>query len=121
MEHSQQIFFNPRFFGIRMGDDGKDHAFIVSRRRMYTMDMTKKWFIAKTYGWGWVPVTWQGWAVTILYIALIVRSGRQLEGATGSGANILPFTIQVLLATIVLLGICYLTGEKPRWRWGSKK
>ena len=29
------------------------------------------WFPAKRYGWGWgPPVTWQGWAVIAVWIAL---------------------------------------------------
>ena len=29
------------------------------------------WFKAKLYGWGWTPVTWQGFSVTLGYIALV--------------------------------------------------
>jgi hypothetical protein len=28
---------------------------------------TKLWFKAKNYGWGWYPITWQGWLITGLY------------------------------------------------------
>lgn len=27
------------------------------------------WFRAKRYGWGWRPVTWQGWAVVAVWVA----------------------------------------------------
>lgn len=67
-----------------------------------------------------MPATWQGWVVTILYIVFVVWAGRSMEMSSVSNPNINLFTIQVLLATVVLLGICFLTGEKPRWRWGDK-
>ena len=28
------------------------------------------WFGGKTIGWGLRPVTWQGWALTVLYVVL---------------------------------------------------
>lgn len=82
--------------------------------------MSKKWFVTKTYGWGWVPATWQGWAVTALYIVFITWDGARLESAASPMSNVFPFVARVFLATIILLGICFLTGEKPRWRWGTK-
>ena len=24
------------------------------------------WFRAKRFGWGWTPITWEGWLVTLL-------------------------------------------------------
>ena len=37
-------------------------------------DETKRyWFPAKRYGWGWgPPATWQGWAVLILWLAVLI-------------------------------------------------
>jgi hypothetical protein len=67
-----------------------------------------KWFKTKLYGWGWVPATWEGWAVTIgivLYIASTYGKTHNLYYL------IIPLTILVI--------ICYLTGEKPKWRWGK--
>jgi len=82
--------------------------------------MVKKWFVTKTYGWGWVPATWQGWAVTALYIVFITWDTAHIEAAANSIPDVFPFVSRVFLATIVLLGICFFTGEKPRWRWGAK-
>ena len=37
------------------------------------MTRTEIWFPAKRYGWGWgFPCAWQGWAVLIAYVGLIV-------------------------------------------------
>ena len=30
------------------------------------------WFKRKLYGWGWTPARWQGWAITLLYMATII-------------------------------------------------
>ena len=29
------------------------------------------WFKAKLYGWGWVPVKWQGWLVVAVAIGFL--------------------------------------------------
>jgi hypothetical protein len=74
------------------------------------------WFPAKRYGWGWgLPVTWQGWAVLIAFVALVV-----------GGAFVFPprnelaaYLIYVLALSCALVAVCWLTGEPPRWRWGK--
>ncbi|MBS3144121.1 hypothetical protein J4208_00900 [Candidatus Woesearchaeota archaeon] len=78
--------------------------------------MKKYWFKTKTYGWGWYPATWQGWLVLGIYIlffaSLIIK--------VNSHTMVLPlYLIAVFILTGILLVICYLTGEKPRWRWGK--
>ncbi len=75
----------------------------------YIKDNPKKlWFKRKIYGWGWTPVKWQGWLTIILYIFIILISIPD--------KNILD----IVLATILLIYICYKKGEKPRWQWGLK-
>jgi len=34
----------------------------------------KPWFRARTgrFSWGWTPVTWQGWLVTLLGVLVVV-------------------------------------------------
>lgn len=77
------------------------------------------WFKAKQYGWGWYPVTWQGWVVTALYIFSIFTFLEDINTKSVSFSNtfigmLIPFTI----LTSILIYICYLKGEKPKWRWG---
>ena len=75
----------------------------------YTKDNPKNlWFKRKIYGWGWTPVKWQGWLTIILYILILLISIPD--------KNILD----IILATILLIYICYKKGEKPRWQWGLK-
>lgn len=73
------------------------------------------WFAAKRYGWGWgLPLRWQGWAVLILWLAILTGAAGRLMPA-----HRLAFLVFVVLMAALLTFICYLTGEPPRWRWGD--
>ncbi len=67
------------------------------------------WFKAKNFGWGWYPSTWEGWIVLLIYILYVVN--RSIESKKN---------FEIFFATILLIIICYMTGEKPEWRWGKK-
>ena len=41
--------------------------------------MSELWFRAKRFGWGWAPFTWQGWAITFGFVALIL-AGAAVDG-----------------------------------------
>lgn len=78
-------------------------------------DRPKYWFPAKTFGWGWgLPCAWQGWLVLAIYLVLlpvavwIFPPERTLTG----------FMASVFGLSAVLVLICWLKGEPPRWRWG---
>ena len=43
------------------------------------------WFKAKLYGWGWVPVKWQGWLGVVIGIAILGKMGSGKNGKMGSG------------------------------------
>jgi ABC-type phosphate/phosphonate transport system permease subunit len=80
------------------------------------------WFRAKLYGWGWTPARWQGWVVTLAFIVFIAWSVFALVSQDKPSANQLTwFFVKFVLASIVLMIICYKTGEKPRWQWGLPK
>ena len=75
------------------------------------------WFRAKRYGWGWgLPLTWQGWAVLGLFGVLLVLGNVWLPPA----AHAVPFAIYVSVLSAVLVGVCYLKGEPPKWHWGER-
>ncbi len=84
-------------------------------------DMEKLWFKAKEYGWGWVPVTWQGWAVTVGYVVLAVLFGFTIDENSPPQEIVFTFIFPVAMLTALLIRIAYVKGEKPGWRWGSKK
>lgn len=76
----------------------------------------KIWFPAKRYGWGWgLPVAWQGWVVLSIYLLGIVASAWLVP------PDRLPYAYATCIAalSIVLIGVCWMKGEKPKWRWGS--
>ena len=74
------------------------------------------WFRAKRYGWGWgLPLTWQGWTVLAVWFAVVIYGSRYLLPR-----HVALHLIFVLVMVLLLLGICYVKGEPPRWRWGDK-
>ena len=80
------------------------------------------WFKAKLYGWGWVPVKWQGWCVILAYVllllTLIISREKDIPGNPDSGSNFLTFALPIIILTILLVIVAYKKGEKPRWQWG---
>jgi hypothetical protein len=37
------------------------------------------WFKRKLYGWGWVPVKWQGWSVIAVWLLLVLAFAFTLD------------------------------------------
>jgi len=83
------------------------------------------WFKAKLYGWGWVPVKWQGWCIIFFYVVsifiLVLVREKDIPGNPDSGSNFLTFALPIIVLTTLLIFICYKKGEKPRWQWGPPK
>lgn len=83
------------------------------------------WFKRKIWGYGWVPVTWQGWFVTLLYVALVsllvFTREEAVPGNPDSGSNFLVFGLPLVVLTTLFILIAYKKGEKPRWQWGLPK
>ena len=78
---------------------------------------TKKiWFPAKKYGWGWgFPCAWQGWIVLICFVILIMG----IPFLFPPHKSPLLFYMAITLASCLLILICYIKGEKPKWQWGN--
>ena len=84
------------------------------------MKQNKLWFRAKMYGWGWYPISWEGWIITLLYVVSVMQPAISIDKASHSGSDFLiNFSIPFIINTIFLLIICYAKGEKPKWRWGK--
>lgn len=80
----------------------------------------KIWFRAKYYGWGWYPVTWQGWTIVLAYLIVVFGSFTITNSHSHSVSDTLYGFLPVLIVSTFLLAIiCSLTGERPRWRWGN--
>jgi hypothetical protein len=75
-----------------------------------------EWFAPKRYGYGsGLPISWQGWAVTLTYGALVVALSVALEGRP------LQLVSVVIPLTVVLMVICARTTRGGwRWRWGGR-
>lgn len=75
------------------------------------------WFPAKRYGWGWgAPGAWQGWAVLAAFGILLI--GGALLLLPGGGPAV--FVAYAVVLGLVLVAICWMKGEPPRWRWGGE-
>jgi len=80
------------------------------------------WFRAKRYGWGWYPISWQGWVITILYIFVLIRYGIRADNYAHSNSDFLiGFSIPFIISTVLFLVVCYWKGEYPHWSWGDSK
>jgi hypothetical protein len=76
------------------------------------------WFPAKRYGWGWgFPITWQGWVVLALFLGLIV-GGALLFRVVAPQKALAAYLAYVGALSVLFVGVCWLKGEPPRWRWG---
>lgn len=96
----------------------------------YDEAMRKLWFKAKRYGWGWYPITWQGWLITVFYAVLLaLEVGRVSNYAIEHSVEplsrlIFPMLFHglwILFLIGSLMYICLKTGEKPEWNWGEKE
>lgn len=76
----------------------------------------KLWFKQKEYGYGWVPSSWEGWLVIVVYVAVLVWITNSIDDISSSWLYLL---LKVVVLTLTLLAICYTKGEKPAWRWGK--
>jgi hypothetical protein len=83
------------------------------------MEQKKLWFRAKMYGWGWYPISWQGWVVLLIYVVAMIKIVTSLAPQHSGSDALFALAIRVVPLTILLLIICYAKGERPRWHWGK--
>ena len=70
------------------------------------MITSRLWFGPRRFGWGWTPVTWEGWALTIVAVIAV--------GAIGYFFGHSPLGIAaMLLCLAVFCVIVVLTGGRP--------
>jgi hypothetical protein len=76
----------------------------------------KYWFPAKTYGLGWgLPSSWQGWLVIAAFVALQVAGSFAFPPSAALGS----YLTYIAVLCGLHVGVCWLKGEPPRWRWGK--
>lgn len=82
--------------------------------------MKKPWFRRKTYGYGWVPATIEGWLVLLVFILFNVYNFFRIDATSHSNSDtIRPFVIGYVLTSLIFVLVCFKTGEKPKWSWGK--
>jgi hypothetical protein len=81
------------------------------------------WFKQKRYGFGASPSSWQGWALTAAYVAVLLGLSAWLtDGANANESRTLVFLGLPAVVTILFLGIVWRTTEGGwRWRWGDEE
>ncbi|GGE02299.1 hypothetical protein GCM10011515_22430 [Tsuneonella deserti] len=78
------------------------------------------WFAPKRFGYGaGLPITWQGWAVSALYIGVVIGLATLAESRRDIGPMLaLP---GIAIATIIFAVVAYRrTRGGWRWRWGNR-
>lgn len=73
------------------------------------------WFKRKLYGWGWVPAKWQGWLVTLFFIAFI----SYIAFAFLINEKIIEYFFFLAISIAIFMYIAFKTGETPKWTWGK--
>jgi|TARA_B100001971_G_C17645517_1_gene265457 hypothetical protein len=75
----------------------------------------KYWFKRKAYGYGATPTTWEGWLVTLGFVAIIIWR------SFGAEKNPLQFTLELIVSIFILIKI---TSRKTEggfgWQWGQR-
>ena len=64
------------------------------------------WFGRKRFGWGLRPISWQGWLLTIVYVAILFALG-----ATMASGREWLFATAFAISTALYLLVAYLTRE----------
>ena len=73
-----------------------------------------EWFVPKRYGFGAVPVTWQGWALTLGFVLICMADVSLFRRKPiALVAVLIPFLV-------IFMVICARTTKGGwRWRWGE--
>ncbi len=79
------------------------------------------WFKRRRYGYGWTPVTWQGWTVMVLFLAVVIVNAIIITINPYSNELLWLYLNVLIVAVVSLLIIAYTKGPTPRWRWGKKR
>jgi hypothetical protein len=94
---------------------------MIEEYRAYLADNPEGyWFKRKLYGYGWTPARWQGWAVTLAFILIVVGL---LIISSPSYLLVQPTEVVLPLValTALFVALCWKTGEPLKWQWGPEK
>lgn len=78
----------------------------------------KAWFGPKYLGYGWYPITWEGWAIVIGFAVWIGSLVAAFATQPHTNLATLWFTASIALAVIFLCILCdSRCDEVACWRW----
>jgi len=81
----------------------------------------KLWFKRRRLGWGWRPVSKEGWTVTIVFLVIILGLGLTLDPDASDKEVLFSLFIPLGILIAALLRILFTHGEKPRFQWKISK
>jgi signal transduction histidine kinase len=73
------------------------------------------WFKPKTFGYGAVPTTWEGWALTGVYVAIVSACVVAMMVRKGSISTFVSSIAVIAVSTIVLIVVSV---QKTEGAWG---
>jgi hypothetical protein len=79
----------------------------------------KPWFVPKSYGYGAVPSSWQGWAMVLAFAAVIAVLAFLCLGSGEPTAGGIALFIGGTLAAVVVLVVVAKAKTEGEWRWRS--
>jgi len=80
------------------------------------MSEDRDWFAPKRYGYGaGLPISWQGWALLLGYLALLGVSSLLLPRTWIGYASVVT-----MLTAVFIVIVARTTKGGWRWRWGEK-
>ena len=84
--------------------------------------MNKYWFKPKTYGWGFVPISWEGWLATLGMVGILMMAAYshgffESEISTQDGVGFLVDLVIIGIVGSILM--IPKTKGKVRWQWGK--
>ena len=85
------------------------------------MNDRKYWFKRKRYGWGWTPVTWQGWALVagVIGVALLAAFLMPADPKDTTVWQVIGYFGVMALSVATIFYFGYKHGPEPKWRWGK--
>lgn len=80
------------------------------------------WFKRRRYGYGWVPTTWQGVSVILVFLLVILLSLFLIKDVPENTftKEVGYYLMIVFISAVIMIWISYKKGPQPKWRWGKK-
>ncbi|MCD4811722.1 hypothetical protein K8R14_03920 [bacterium] len=87
------------------------------------MKLNKYWFIPKSYGYGYYPITWEGWIcvliiIAVLALSLYINNFFDLDPGPTTKEGF-RFVLDLIIFMLAINPILQnRTEEEVTWKWG---